>query len=160
MGKNLSQLMETDPDDRSEWMIAVEAIVAVNEDPENQHRVKVVIPSIDENVVCDEWAKQLVVYVGPPGYGSFFVPEIGSEVVLFGRLGQKHTLYYTPVFNEDFIVPPDFDTPAKVGFRVPGDFRIICDGDLFLSAGGIQIECTGALNIIAKGGVFINERPY
>ncbi len=158
---NLAQLTRwNDDDDRDDWMIAVEGIVAENEDPENQHRIKVVIPSIDENVIHDEWAKQLVVFVGPPGYGSFFVPEKGSEVILFGRLGQKYNLYYIPVYNEDFPVPLDFDTPAKVGFRVPGDFKLICDGDLFLSARGIQIECVGALNITATAGVFINRRPY
>jgi len=162
MGRRLSQLMKQRgfavEDDR--WMIAVEAIVVENEDPENQHRIKVTIPSIDEERVRDEWVRPLVVFVGPPGFGSFFVPEKGSEVILFGRLGQKHTLYYASVLNEDFPVPSDFDTPAKVGFRVPGDFKIICDGDLQLSAGGIQLEATGAINITAPSGVFINGMRY
>lgn len=163
MSKNLSQLINqqrktAEADDR--WLVALEAIVAENEDPENQHRVRVKIPSLDESLVWPVWIKQLVTYVGPPGYGSFFVPEKRSEVILFGRLGQKHTLYYLPVFNEDFPTPTDFDTPAKTGFRVPGDFKIICDGDLQLSAGGIQLEATGAINITAAAGVFINGRRY
>jgi hypothetical protein len=141
------------------WVCALPGIVAENEDPENQHRIKVVIPSIDEDRVCDEWVKQLVLYVGPPGYGSFFVPEKGVEVALFGELGEKHTLFYLPVFNEDRVTPSDFDTPAKVGFRVPGDFKVIAEGDMQLRAGGIQIEADGAIHIVVPGGLFINGRP-
>lgn len=162
MGRNLAQLMGQQADDSADdrWVTGLEAIVAVNEDPENQHRIKVVIPAIDENVVRDEWAKQLVAYVGEPGYGSFFVPAKDSEVILFGRMGEKHTLYYMSVFNEDFPTPTDFDTPAKAGFRVPADFKIICEGDLQLSAGGIHLEASGAINITAAAGVFINGKRY
>lgn len=146
-------------DNDSRWLVAVPGIVAENEDPEHQHRVKVVIPSIDEDRVFDDWVKQLVLYVGPPGYGSFFVPEKGVEVALFGELGEKHTLFYIPVFNEDFVTPSDFDSPAKAGFRAPADFKVIAEGDMQLRAGGMHFETDGAINIVAAGGLFINGRP-
>ena|ERR1041385_5431967 len=146
--------------DDERWMIAVEGTVDDNEDPEKRHRIKVKIPIIDENLVFDKWVEQLVVYVGAPGYGSFFVPEKDTRVILFGRLGQKHNLYYMPVYDEKSQVPEDFSSVAMFGYRVPGDFKIICDGDLQLSAGGIHLEAKGAINITAPGGVFINDRRY
>jgi hypothetical protein len=146
-------------DERDDWLLFVEGIIADNEDPENQHRVRLVIPSVDENRIYDKWAKQMVPFVGPPGYGSFFPPEKGSEVVVCGRLGQKHTLYYMSVFNEDFVVPPDFDSPAVCGVRSPADMKFIAEGDLQLRAGGMQLETDGAMNVIAPGGFFVNGRP-
>jgi len=145
-----------DIDDR---LIAVEAIVAVNEDPEKRHRIKVIITMMDENVIRDEWVRQMGCYVGGPGFGSFYLPAIGSEVVLFGRLGQKHNLFYMSVFNEDFIVPPDFDSPAVCGVRSPGDMKMIAEGDQQFRAGGMQFEADGAVNFIAPGGFFVNGKP-
>lgn len=149
------------------WVFALEAIVEENEDPEHQHRIKVVIPSLDEHRVRDEWVKQLVAFVGPPGYGSCFVPEKGSEVVLFGRLGEKHTLYYISVYNESFVVPADFSrngavgSPAIAGIRAPGDLRLIADADLQLRCSGGHFESDkGAINITSPAGVFINGRRY
>jgi len=95
-------------EDRPDWMIAVEGIVASTQDPEQMHRIKVIIPSMDESRVHDEWVTALVPWVGAPGYGPAHVPEVASEVLLFGRLGQKHTLFYLSRFNEDFPVPAAF----------------------------------------------------
>ena len=162
MTKKLYQQMRrvanADHDDR---LICVEAIVAVTEDPEHQHRIKVVIPMMDEERVRDEWVRPMVPYVGGPGFGSFFVPRSGSEVVLFGRLGQKHSLFYVSVYNEDHPVPADFQVqhPETVaGFRVPGDFKLIVEGDLQFRCLGLHIETDGAINIIAKAGFFVNGK--
>ncbi|HXG23680.1 MAG TPA: phage baseplate assembly protein V [Chthonomonadales bacterium] len=143
---------------RDTWMIAQEAIVAVNEDPENQHRIKVVIPAIDENKICNKWVKRLVWWAGAPGYGDFHIPEIGSEVVLFGRLGQKHNLYYISVFNEDFIVPSDFRKPDTRGFRTDGDYKAIVELDYQIRAGRLLIETDASARIIAPGGLYINGK--
>lgn len=161
MGRRLfRQMRQTARDSQGDrWVTGVEAIVAENEDPERQHRVKVVIPAIDEERVHDKWVRQLGVYVGGPGFGSFFVPAKGSEVVLFGRLGQKHNLYYLSVYNEDFIVSPDFENSATCGVRAPGDLKFLAEGDMQLNAGGLQIETVGAVNIIAHGGFFVDGKP-
>lgn len=158
--KNLRQQMKrASSDDRDDWVTGVEAIVAVNEDPENQHRIQVVIPMMDEKEVYPKWVRQIGVNLLGPGFGSFFVPPLHSEVVLFGRLGQKHNLYYMSVYNEDFIVPADFRDTAVAGIRAPGDLKFIADGDLQLRAGGMQFETDGAFNIIATGGLFVNGNP-
>lgn len=161
MGRNLAQLLKRQviADHRDDWMHFIEAIVVDNEDPENQHRCRLLIPSIDENAIYDKWAKQVVPFVGPAGYGWFSVPEIGTEVVVSGRLGQKHTLYFMSVYNEDFIVPADFPDSATVGMRAPGDLKFIAEGDLQLRMGGGRIEADAAIEIIAPGGLLINGRP-
>jgi len=157
--QHLQRKAEEDVDDR---LVGVEAIVAVTEDPENLHRVKVIIPMMDEDRVLDKWVTPMVPYVGGPGFGSFFVPRKGSEVLLFGRLGQKHNLFCASVYNEDHPVPADFqeqDAETVTGFRVPGDFKLIVEGDLQIRCGALHLETDGAINVIAPGGLFVNGKP-
>jgi hypothetical protein len=147
------------------WMIGVEAIVAVNEDPEHQHRIKVVIPILDEQKIYDKWVRPLGVPVLGQGYGGFYVPPKDSEVILFGRLGQKHNLFYLPSFNEDYEVSMDFrnedGSPRSddvCGVRAPGDLKHIAEGDYQLRAGRVFIETDGSVRIIAPGGIFMNGK--
>jgi hypothetical protein len=107
-------------------MNGVPAIVGDNQDPERRHRVRVIIPAIDENEIYDEWASQMVFCLGT-GFGSAFIPPAGSEVVLFGRLGQKYGLYYASVYNEEMTVPAGFDDEQTVGVHVPGNLKLIAD---------------------------------
>jgi len=101
------------------------------------------------------------VHVLGVGYGMFMMPPIGSEVTLWSRFGDKHNLFYTPAYNEDYIVPADFRDPAVAGIRAPGDLKFICDGDMQLRSGGLRMQADfGAIQITAPGGVFINGRPY
>ena len=141
------------------WLMGVPAIVADNQDPENQHRVRVIIPSIDENLIFDEWARQMVFCLGN-GFGSFFIPPKGSEVVLFGQLGQKFNLFYASLYNEDFHVPPDYENDAMAGLRVPGDLKMIAELDAQLRAGRVEIEADATIHIKAPAGVFINGKKY
>jgi hypothetical protein len=161
MGKNILSSLNRGHGRREvndRWMMCIEGIVAINEDPEHQHRIKVVIPAIDENSIYDKWCRQLGCSVLGEGYGSFYVPPVGSEVILFGRLGQKHNLYFLSVYNEDFIVPADFRDSAIVGVRAPADMKHIAEGDYQLRAGRVHIETDASLRIIAGGGVFIGDR--
>jgi hypothetical protein len=115
----------------------VPAIVADNEDPEYQHRIKVIIPIIDEEEVQDDWVRQKGGLAGSNGYGFFFVPAKGSLVVLSGEFGQGENLYYECVYSEVSLVPGDFPDESVSGIRVPGDLKLICDGDLILEGGRI-----------------------
>jgi len=108
------------------WLIGVPAIVADNKDPERQHRVRVIIPSIDEDLMFDEWARQMVFCLGN-GYGSAFIPPKGSEVVLFGQLGQKFNLFYASLYNEDMLVPDGFNDEMTVGIHAPGNLKLIAE---------------------------------
>ena len=146
-------------DEDGRWLMGVSAIVADNEDPERQHRVRVIIPSIDENLIFDVWARQIVFCLGN-GFGSVFIPPKGSEVVLFGQLGQKYNLFYASLYNEDFQIPPDFENDAMTGFRVPGDLKMIADLDAQIRAGRVSIEADASIHITAPTGVFINGKKY
>jgi hypothetical protein len=108
-------------------MVAVEGIVADVGDEEHMHRIRVIIPSVDESIVHDEWVAALVPWVGPAGYGPVNLPEIGSEVLLFGRLGQKHSLFYLCRFNEDFSVPGQFVDDGARGLKTDGKYKLLAD---------------------------------
>jgi hypothetical protein len=144
-------------------MTGVPAIVADNEDPEAEHRIRVIIPSIDKDKIYDEWARQLIPCMGH-GYGMVFIPPVNSEVVLFGQLGQKFNLFYMGVYNETHEIPPDFVRPDGVqdqtisGMRVEGDLKIIADLDMQHRAKRIRIEADSTIEITAPG-VFINNKP-
>jgi uncharacterized protein involved in type VI secretion and phage assembly len=58
----------------------VEGLVTANADPDQEGKVRVKYPSFDEDMVS-EWCRILQPYAGP-GYGMFFVPEVGDEVVV------------------------------------------------------------------------------
>lgn len=159
LGRLIHQQARDASDNR--WLEGLEAIVAVNEDPEFQHRIKVVIPALDEDQVFNKWIRSMSVHVLGVGYGMFMMPPIGSEVTLWSRFGDKHNLFYTPAYNEDYVVPADFRDPAVAGIRAPGDLKFICDGDMQLRSGGLRMQADfGAIQITAPAGVFINGRPY
>jgi hypothetical protein len=153
-------MRRTARNDHDDWLTAVPAIVVENEDPEHEHRIKVVIPAMDEEKAYPEWVRSLSALVLGFGFGSFFVPPLKAEVVLFGQLGQKHHLFYMGgLYNEDFKTPADFADASVCGFRVPADLKFIAEGDMQLRALRMQIETTGAINIIAPGGFFVNGKP-
>lgn len=146
---------------RDEWVIGLNAIVAVNDDPERMNRIKVIIPVVDENLIHDKWCDRLSVFASAPGYGDFHYSEKGSEVLLFGRLGGKHTLYYIPRFNEDHPVPTDFWLPPHTrGFRTDGHYKSIVTLDHHMHAGSYRIEADASVQIIAPAGFFINGRKF
>lgn len=142
---------------RDDWMCAVEAIVADVTDQENQHRIRVVIPSIDENEIHDVWVKRLMWWTGPQGYGDYHLPDLGSEVVLFGRMEEKFTLYYAPVYNEDYQVPVEFQGRTDVrGFKTDQSYEeYIGLNHLTNVTGNEAIQVEGAMEITVVGALTI-----
>ncbi|MET0623103.1 MAG: phage baseplate assembly protein V [Pyrinomonadaceae bacterium] len=124
-------------------MVAVEGIVAEVSDPEGMHRIRVVIPSMDESIVHDEWVCALVPWVGSAGFGPVNLPEVGSEVLLFGRLGQKHSLFYLCRFNEDFIVPGEFIGDEARGLKTDGRYKLLAE---------LLLEVISQTQVLVKGG--------
>ena len=57
-----------------------EAIVTDVNDPDKEGRVKIRYPWFDDNTVSG-WARVRQLYAGA-GYGTFFVPEVGDEVIV------------------------------------------------------------------------------
>lgn len=149
---------DKNPDFGDGAFFCAEGIVARNDDPENRCRVQCIIPVIDEAEIHEIWARRFQIYVGAPGYGDYFVPEIGAAVMVQGRFGDTKNLFYTPLFNEKNVAPPDFADGTVFGFRVPGDLKFIAELDMQIRAGRISIESDGQINIVAPGGLFVNGK--
>lgn len=157
---------------RDGWFSAVPGIVAINIDPEHQHRIKVIIPAVDENMIFDKWIDRMVIWTGPQGYGDYHPPSRGSEVLLFGRMGQKHNLFYISRYNEDYLQPEELRGDEVRGFKTDGDYLSIADRDYEVRArniilkaddslrietgGSVHIEAGGEVRINAAGGVYAN----
>ncbi len=151
---------------RDNWMIAAEATVTDNVDPAGLHAVKVRLDVIEESGTPDQWATALVPWVGAAGYGPSQAPEVGSEVLLFGRLGERHTLFYLSRFNEDFQTPAEFADGSR-GFkndrvtRLLGDLlvQVISDTQLYLGGGvaadvdapDVRLKAGGAMSVHGQG---------
>lgn len=131
------------------WLMGVAGIVADNDDPERQHRVRLIIPSIDEDEIYDEWARQMVFCLGD-GFGSAFIPPKGSEVVLFGCLGQKYNLFYASLYNEEMAVPEGFDDEKNVGVHAPEDLTLIAEQKAEIK--GAQVVANGTTVMINGDG--------
>jgi phage baseplate assembly protein V len=58
----------------------VEGLVTDNVDPDQEGKVRVQYPWFDASTIS-EWCRILQPYAGS-GYGTFFVPEVGDEVVI------------------------------------------------------------------------------
>jgi phage baseplate assembly protein V len=58
----------------------VEAIVTANDDGGSEGRVKIKFPWFDEQMET-EWCRVRQFYAGN-GYGAFFIPEVGDEVLV------------------------------------------------------------------------------
>lgn len=125
-------------EERADWFNAVEGIVAET-DPATL-AVKVIIPSIDEDRVHDEWVEALVSWVGPDGYGPAALPEIGAEVILFSRLNEGVNLFYLARYNEDFHPPAEFADGSR-GCKCDTIYRLL--GELLIqiaSRTAVQVE--------------------
>lgn len=144
---------------REFWLMNEPALVAVNEDPEHRHRIKVIVPSLKEDTILDKWIDRWCWWTGDPGYGDYHYPELGSEVTIGGMRGQKHHLFYVSRFNEDFLVPKDFWGPPDTrGFRTDGDYKSIVELDHFMRAGRFVIEADASVRITAPAGFFVNGK--
>jgi hypothetical protein len=160
MGRSLYKQLANLQEERAEsanWFTCVPAFVADNLDPEYQHRIKVIIPLIDEEKVHDDWVRQMGGFAGSAGYGQFDIPAVGSEVVLFSEFGQGENLYYMACYNELNVVPGDFPDETARGIRSDGDLKLICDGDLILEGGRVLIKSRfGTIQISAAAGLIID----
>ena len=107
------------------WLFCEPALVADVDDPEKQHRVRAIIPAIDEDLIYDEWIRPSAFCLGN-GFGSVFIPPVGSEILLTGTLGQKFNLSYISTYNEEMLMPTELSIDVA-GFHVPKDLSLIAD---------------------------------
>ncbi|HYX72623.1 MAG TPA: phage baseplate assembly protein V [Nitrososphaera sp.] len=144
-------------DDVDDFPSPMLGIVAANDDPLHQNRIKAIIPAINERDPFDVWIRRLNLFVGSPGYGDFHPPELKTEVAIWAVMGQPYQFIYAPIYNEKFPVPPDFQDPATRGVRSDGDYKIITRGDLILEGGRVLIKSAfGTTQISAGAGLIID----
>lgn len=141
---------------RDDWVAGIPALVVENRDPEQQDRIKVIIPMIDENDVCQKWIVPSQRFVGPKGYGDSCRPAIGTEVILHGRSNEKHNLFYYQRFNEDYLVPEELRDPAVRGFKTDQDYKALADRDIEIKAGR-DLSLTAGRDLKLKGATVLIE---
>jgi hypothetical protein len=155
---DLMNLEFMDSDFGEGQFFCAEGIVARVDDPENRCRIQCVLPIFNEEEIYPIWARRIQLHVGAPGYGDYFVPEPGAEVMLQGRFGDTNNLFYAPLYNEDHLPARDFPDPTVAGIRFQGDLKFIADLDMQLRAKRLAIETEGQINIVAVGGLWVNGR--
>jgi uncharacterized protein involved in type VI secretion and phage assembly len=121
------------------WLICETAIVTEVDDPDKQHRIKVTIPSIDEEMIFDDWIRPATPFAMGDGFGSVFVPAKGSEVLIIGVLGQKFNfVYFGAVYNEENKHSGQLSNETP-GIHVPGNLSFIAELLLKLQAQNIHV---------------------
>lgn len=60
--------------------LQIGTVIKLDEDPEGEHKVQVALP-VMQNQQEGVWAR-LAKFYGSNGFGSFFIPELGDEVIL------------------------------------------------------------------------------
>ncbi|HEX8747378.1 MAG TPA: phage baseplate assembly protein V [Pyrinomonadaceae bacterium] len=132
-------------------------IVADNEDPLHLGRVKVIIPAISEEEVCEKWILPFPGATSPQGHGFASIPQKGVEVALWSRAGGKNELFYTTQFNEAGALPEDVPDESVACLRFPCDLKIMCEGDLMLQAGRVLIKSEfGTVQISGAAGLILS----
>ncbi len=116
----------------------VEGLVTDNVDPDGEGKVRVKYPSFDEHMTS-EWCRILQPYAGN-GYGMFFVPEKGDEVVVaFAHGDMRLPIILGGVYN-GMDKPPshrDASTDEKI-IRTKGGHQILLND----SKDSLQIKIT------------------
>jgi type VI secretion system (T6SS) baseplate-like injector VgrG len=137
--------------------MCVPAIVAVNEDPEFLHRIKVIIPHLDQEQVYDDWVWQMGGAAGAKGYGDVALPALGQEVMLFSEWGQGERMFFLAVFNEFNPTPGDSDNETTRVIRAAGGLKIISNGPLILEGSRVFVKSAfGSIQISAAAGVIFD----
>ena len=121
-----------------------EAIVVDNLDPDELGRVQVRFPWYDDGTIT-EWCRVRQLYAGN-GYGTFFVPEIGDEVLVAFVHGDMRV----PIVLGGLYNGQDRPPSARRGDRVQDQKMIRTRGGHLLAfddtAGGERIE------LVSQGG--------
>ncbi len=140
-----------------------EALVTNVNDPEDEGRVKVKMPWFDQQMET-EWCRVRQFYAGN-GYGAYFVPEIGSEVLIAFIQGDMRQPIVLGALYNGMDKPPSQDPRERMicsrnGHKIRfldstpngGDQGALVIEDahgncIILSNGKISVRATGLLEI-------------
>jgi phage baseplate assembly protein V len=124
------------------------ARVAANNDPEQLGRVRVVIPSVSPR--RGDWARVATLSAGP-NRGTWFVPEVGDEVLVAFEAGDVRRPYVLGALWNESARPPETD-PAR---------KAVCERSLALEDGsgneirldpaGVRVQAPAKVTIQASG---------
>ena len=89
----------------------VTGVVTDIQDPEGLARVRVRLPWLEDGAVS-YWARVAVLMAGKD-MGSFFLPEIGDEVLLGAENGDPSHLYVLGMLWNGNLTPPDTNPDGK-----------------------------------------------
>jgi uncharacterized protein involved in type VI secretion and phage assembly len=105
------------PDHRNRPAGAVIGLVTNNQDPQGWGRVKVKFPWLHDSVES-HWCRIAQPYAGG-GRGSFWLPEVGDEVVVvFDRGDPNHPYLLGGVWNGKDAPPPPGDPDGKNNHKI------------------------------------------
>jgi hypothetical protein len=121
---------------RDDYAHGLPAIVANVQDPQNRHRIQVIIPSIDEAQIFPKWIDRGDNWFADgPGFGDYHLPGLGSEVFISGTRGEKYHWRYGARCNENYVVPPVFQGRYDVrGYHTNQNYEEHIDGNHLLTA--------------------------
>lgn len=92
-------------------------VVTNNKDPLNEGRVKVRFPWLDDEIESN-WARLATFYAGA-GRGSYFVPEVGDEVLLVFELGDMNQPFVVgSLWNGKDVLPEPGHPDGKDNHKV------------------------------------------
>ena len=86
-------------------------VVTDNKDPEGLARVRVQLPWLEDGAVS-YWARTAMLMAGKD-MGSFFLPEIGDEVLLGAEQGDPSHLYVLGMLWNGKLPPPETNKDGK-----------------------------------------------
>jgi phage baseplate assembly protein V len=112
--------------DKRYYGVVTGLVVAVD-DPERQGRIKVRYPWFDDETVSG-WSRVGQLYAGP-GHGAFFIPEVGSEVLIaFIHGDMRYPIVVAGLYNGKDSPPAhrDASTDPKL-VRTRGGHQLLLD---------------------------------
>jgi Rhs element Vgr protein len=109
--------------------LQIGVVKKLNEDPEAQYKVQVELP-LTQAETAGVWAR-LSTYYGSDGVGSFFIPEVGDEVVLgFLNSDPSHPLILGSLYSSKRKPPYELTAENNTKAVVTrGKLRIVFDDD-------------------------------
>jgi phage baseplate assembly protein gpV len=123
------------------------ARVTANDDPEELGRVRLVVPDVTARK--EVWARVATLSAGP-GRGTWFVPEVGDEVLVAFEGGDPQRPYVLGSLWNAAARPPETE-PAKKVVREPGLELRDANGNLIaLEPPGIRIQSVASLKVSAS----------
>jgi phage baseplate assembly protein V len=123
------------------------ARVAGNDDPEQLGRVRAVVPSVSGK---DElWARVATLSAGP-NRGTWFVPEVGDEVLVAFEAGDSRRPYVLGSLWNDKARPPETDPARKVVRERSLELGDENGNEVSLNPGGVHLRASAKVTIQAS----------